>query len=164
MNVATPARKPPVAARTGAGSAATRWASVIGGCSTGRTSLTSERTGSDSVKAASLLRGVAVQGLLVDTEGLNDVAAHRLHRLVHRGVRLEDPAGLAALLRPPGSRLEVLDVELRRHAGVLVLRQHAERPHAHPLDRVLRPQEPGPAEGQQATVQLGQDLVVVEDR
>jgi hypothetical protein len=60
-NVATPARNPPVAARTGAGRATMRSASVPAGCgSTGLTSETSARTGrasmcSGSDRAASLL-------------------------------------------------------------------------------------------------------------
>ena len=49
-------------------------------------------------------------------------------------VGLEDPAHLAAVLRPRFGGVEVLDVELRRDARVLVLGLDAEEADAHAVD------------------------------
>src|SRR3954453_11106645 len=75
--------------------------------------------------AATLLS--VAEELLVQAVALDDLAAHRLHAAVHGGVRLEDPAHLAALHDVARRFVEVLDVELRGDARVLVLGLDAER-------------------------------------
>src|SRR5215208_5479378 len=83
---------------------------------------------------------------LVDPVPPHDSSAHRLHRTIHVRVRLEDPPHLAPLLRRNGGHVEVLDVHLRGHAGVLELRLDAEEAHAHAVDRLALAQEMPPAE------------------
>src|SRR5687767_3635635 len=55
---------------------------------------------------------------LVDPVAPDDPSAHRLHGLVHVRVGLEDPAHLAPFLGRRRGHVEVLDVHLRRDAGV----------------------------------------------
>src|SRR3954470_6733073 len=72
---------------------------------------------------------------IVDPEAADDAPAHRLHRAVHVAVGLEDPAHLAPLLRHARRGVEVLDVQRRRHARVLIGRLDAEEAHAHAIHR-----------------------------
>src|SRR3954453_6157115 len=105
-----------------------------------------------------------LQNPFVDPETPHDTAAHRLHRAVHVRVGLEDPAHLAPLLPDPRGGVEVLDVERRGHARVLVLRLDAEEAHAHAVDRARPAQVVPPAERQQPPVHLLEHLVDVRDR
>src|SRR3954454_17682454 len=61
-----------------------------------------------------------LQNPFVDPEASHNTAAHRFHRAVHVAVSLEDPAHIAPLLRNPRRGVEVLDVQRRRHARVLI--------------------------------------------
>src|SRR3954469_20809811 len=91
---------------------------------------------------------------LVDAVAPDDPAAHRLHGAVHVRVGLEDPAHLAPRLGRGRGHVEVLDVHLRRHAGVLELRLDAEEADADAVDRGALAQEVPPAERQQPAVHL----------
>src|ERR1700722_3900724 len=93
---------------------------------------------------------------LVHAIAAHDLAAHALHRAVHRLVDLQDPAHLAALLRRGFSCVEVHLVETGSDAGVLVLGLNAKREHAHRVDLLALAQSRYPAEWQQAAVQLGE--------
>ena len=104
--VATPSRKPPVAAATAAGS-------ETSAAALDRPRLGEHRQGPDLASACSgsgraavwhrrvyrtrARRPYAQSGPLVDAVLLDDLAAHRLHAPVHRLVGLEDPAHLAPL-------------------------------------------------------------------
>src|SRR5215213_11989875 len=61
-----------------------------------------------------------LQRALEHAKTSDHTAAHGLHGAVHVRVGLEDPAHLAAALRRLRRHVEVLDVELGGHAGVLV--------------------------------------------
>src|SRR5215470_18065200 len=104
-----------------------------------------------------------LERLLVEAIPLDDRAPHALHGAVHRLVGLEDPA-LLARHHPVGvGRLEVLDVERRRHPGVLVLGLDAEGEDADLVHLALAEQEAQPAERQQAAVELRHHLVDVRE-
>src|SRR3954453_6618291 len=87
-----------------------------------------------------------LQNPFVDPETPHDPAPHRLHRPVHVAVGLEDPAHLAPLLRRARGGVEMLDVQGRRDAGVLVGVLDAEEPDPHPVHDRAPPEEVPPAE------------------
>src|SRR4051794_27825217 len=157
-----PASAPPVATATGAtsGSGSGRGGSSItrasGAARTGRLS------GESAMGRAMLL--LAPEGLFVDAVLLDDVSAHALHGAVHRLVVLEDPAHLAAALARLLGHVEVLAVQERRHAGVLVLGLDAEEADPHLVDpRQLQQQLERP-ERQQPPVRPRERLVEVRHR
>src|SRR3954452_20407139 len=74
-----------------------------------------------------------LQNPFVDPKTPHDAAAHRLHRPVHVAVGLEDPAHLAPFLGHARGGVEVLDVQGRGHAGVLIGRFDAQEPDSNPV-------------------------------
>src|SRR4051812_14330149 len=158
---ARPASTPLVAAATGAdsgidstGARSMTRASGTGSASTGRL-----RPSSEAIEGASLLPGAEV--LLVDAVALGDPAAHPLHGAVHRLVRLEDPAHLAARLRRLLGHVEVLAVEQPGDARVLELGPHAEEADAHLVDSRQLPEQLDAPERQQPAVRAPERLVEV---
>src|SRR3954447_21410132 len=137
---ASPASTPLVAAATGAesgiGSTGARSITRASGTGSARTGRVGPAAGGGTRggghEGASLLPGAEV--LLVHPVALGDLAAHPLHGAVHRLVRLEDPAHLAAALGRLLGHVEVLAVEQAGHAGVLPLGLDAQEPDPHLVD------------------------------
>src|SRR3954454_3190083 len=161
---ASPASTPLVAAATGAdsGIGSTRARSITRASGTGSASTGRLRPSSEAIEGASLLPGAEV--LLVDAVALGDPAAHPLHGAVHRLVRLEDPAHLAARLRRLLGHVEVLAVQQPGHPRVLPLGLHAEEPDAHLVDPRQLPQQLDAPERQQPPVGTLEGLVEVGHR
>src|SRR5215212_3003680 len=124
--------------------------------------------GSSWISSRSPMGGATIlpvaEGLLVEAIDLDDPPAHRLHAAVHGGVDLEDPPHLAAFHDAALRLVEVLDVELRGHAGVLELRLDAQCEDAHMADLVAPAHELEPAGREQPALHPDQDLVPVEQR
>src|SRR3954467_11992399 len=159
--VARPARTPLVAAATGAESGICSGS----GRSITRASGAPARTGRlrpSSIGGASLLRAPEV--LLVHPVALGDLAAHALHRAVHRHVVLQDPAHLAARLGRLLGHVEVLAIEQAGDPRVLVLRLDAQEADPHLVDPGQLPQQLDAAERQQPPVGALEGLVEVGHR
>src|SRR6476659_11500166 len=124
--------------------------------------MTSPSTCSSSTPATLARCGVGPgERSLVKTVLLDDLAAHPLHRPVHRLVPLQDPAHLAPVdLVRLGGHLDVLEVEAGGDAGVSVVVLDAEGEDPQAVDLALAEQELRPAERQQAAVQPRHHLVM----